>query len=137
MLLISGQTFLSFRTIVDVNIDAFDEKPWKLPGADITDFFNFDFDEDSWKNYCNHLVKKCLFMIVKFFYIRVASPWLSIFFKNIQQNIRLLGFHSFLVMQCGKFLIQASVGIEDQFLKLIYATGSVSSWRYQPSKGNL
>ncbi|KAL8105478.1 uncharacterized protein LOC141677520 isoform X2 [Apium graveolens] len=43
------------RTIVDVNIDAFDEKPWRHPGADITDFFNFDFDEDSWKNYCNHL----------------------------------------------------------------------------------
>ncbi|KAK1380358.1 hypothetical protein POM88_027102 [Heracleum sosnowskyi] len=43
------------RTIVDVNIDAFDEKPWRHPGADITDYFNFDFDEDSWKNYCNHL----------------------------------------------------------------------------------
>lgn len=57
MLLILGQTFLHFRTIVDVNIDAFDEKPWKHPGADITDFFNFDFDEESWKNYCNHLVK--------------------------------------------------------------------------------
>ncbi|XP_063938947.1 FIP1[V]-like protein isoform X2 [Daucus carota subsp. sativus] len=43
------------RTIVDVNIDAFDEKPWRHPGVDITDYFNFDFDEDSWKKYCNNL----------------------------------------------------------------------------------
>lgn len=53
--------FLSFRTIVDVNIDAFDEKPWRHPGVDITDYFNFDFDEDSWKKYCNNLVKRYFF----------------------------------------------------------------------------
>lgn len=43
------------RTILDVNIDTFDEKPWRLPEANITDFFNFGFDEDSWKHYCNRL----------------------------------------------------------------------------------
>ncbi|XP_027121009.1 uncharacterized protein [Coffea arabica] len=43
------------RTIIDVNIDAFEWKPWRHPGADITDFFNFGLDEDSWKCYCSCL----------------------------------------------------------------------------------
>ncbi|XVE82268.1 hypothetical protein DITRI_Ditri15bG0134700 [Diplodiscus trichospermus] len=46
-----------YRTILDVNIDAFEEKPWRHPGVDITDFFNFGFNEDSWKQYCNSLDK--------------------------------------------------------------------------------
>ncbi|XVF62448.1 hypothetical protein PTKIN_Ptkin09bG0008700 [Pterospermum kingtungense] len=46
-----------YRTILDVNIDAFEEKPWRNPGIDITDFFNFGFNEDSWKQYCNSLEK--------------------------------------------------------------------------------
>ncbi|KAF2289055.1 hypothetical protein GH714_025520 [Hevea brasiliensis] len=41
-----------YRTILDVNIDAFEEKKWKHPGAHISDFFNFGFNEDSWKQYC-------------------------------------------------------------------------------------
>ncbi|GMI70261.1 hypothetical protein HRI_000695400 [Hibiscus trionum] len=44
-----------YSTILDVNIDAFEGKPWRRPGADITDFFNFGFNEDSWKEYCNSL----------------------------------------------------------------------------------
>ncbi|KAJ4955327.1 hypothetical protein NE237_012110 [Protea cynaroides] len=44
-----------YRTILDVNIDRFEWKPWRHPGADITDFFNFDLDEESWKEYCNRL----------------------------------------------------------------------------------
>lgn len=43
------------RTILDVNIDTLEHKPWRNSGVDITDFFNFGFDEDSWKSYCNHL----------------------------------------------------------------------------------
>ncbi|KAK8525382.1 hypothetical protein V6N13_123091 [Hibiscus sabdariffa] len=46
-----------YRTILDVNIDAFEERPWRRPGADITDFFNFGFNEDSWKEYCSSLEK--------------------------------------------------------------------------------
>lgn len=34
----------------------FEKKPWRYPGADLTDYFNFGFDEDSWKQYCNCLV---------------------------------------------------------------------------------
>ncbi|KAL4579254.1 hypothetical protein LXL04_015392 [Taraxacum kok-saghyz] len=43
------------RSILDVNIDVFEQKPWKHPGADITNYFNFGLDEDSWKLYCNQL----------------------------------------------------------------------------------
>ncbi|KAK6254369.1 Pre-mRNA polyadenylation factor Fip1 domain - like 1 [Theobroma cacao] len=46
-----------YRTILDMKIDAFEEKPWRHPGIDITDFFNFGFNEDSWKRYCNSLEK--------------------------------------------------------------------------------
>ncbi|CAI9118971.1 OLC1v1020618C1 [Oldenlandia corymbosa var. corymbosa] len=42
-------------TILDVDIDVLEWKPWRHPGADITDFFNFGLDEDSWKSYCKRL----------------------------------------------------------------------------------
>uniref|UniRef100_A0A5K3FPW7 Pre-mRNA 3'-end-processing factor FIP1 n=1 Tax=Mesocestoides corti TaxID=53468 RepID=A0A5K3FPW7_MESCO len=29
-----------------------EEKPWKRPGADITDYFNYGFTEDTWIQYC-------------------------------------------------------------------------------------
>ncbi|XP_027930368.1 FIP1[V]-like protein isoform X2 [Vigna unguiculata] len=41
--------------IFDVNIDTFMEKPWSVPGADITDYFNFGFNESTWKLYCASL----------------------------------------------------------------------------------
>lgn len=44
------------RTIFEVDIDGFEEKPWRLPGIDATDFFNFGLNEDSWKDYCKQLV---------------------------------------------------------------------------------
>ncbi|KAF8093270.1 hypothetical protein N665_0385s0018 [Sinapis alba] len=37
--------------------DAFKKKPWMNHGMDINDFFNFGFNEQSWKDYCNPLVK--------------------------------------------------------------------------------
>ncbi|KAJ8539791.1 hypothetical protein K7X08_014043 [Anisodus acutangulus] len=55
----NGQNFSlpRSRTILDVNIDMFEKKPWWYPGADLTDYFNFGFDEDSWKQYCDCLDK--------------------------------------------------------------------------------
>ncbi|KAI9890921.1 MAG: hypothetical protein M1814_003420 [Vezdaea aestivalis] len=29
-----------------------DDKPWRRPGSDVTDFFNYGFDEFSWASYC-------------------------------------------------------------------------------------
>ncbi|KAM1260421.1 hypothetical protein ACFX2G_026437 [Malus domestica] len=48
-------TLPSHKTIFDVVIDGFEEKPWKYPGVDTSDFFNFGLNEDSWKDYCKQL----------------------------------------------------------------------------------
>ncbi|KAL5774915.1 hypothetical protein ACOSP7_012472 [Xanthoceras sorbifolium] len=48
-------TLPSHKTIFDVDIDGFEEKPWKYPGVDVSDFFNFGLNEDSWKEYCKQL----------------------------------------------------------------------------------
>ncbi|CAN0525006.1 unnamed protein product, partial [Ectocarpus sp. 8 AP-2014] len=29
-----------------------EEQPWRHPGVDIADFFNYGFTEDSWRVYC-------------------------------------------------------------------------------------
>lgn len=36
----------------DFNLDALEDKPWRKPGADITDYFNYGFNEDTWRAYC-------------------------------------------------------------------------------------
>ncbi|CAH9086642.1 unnamed protein product [Cuscuta epithymum] len=48
-------TLPSHKTIFEVDIDGFDEKPWRLPGIDVSDFFNFGLNEESWKDYCKQL----------------------------------------------------------------------------------
>ncbi|GAB4828160.1 hypothetical protein Ancab_035077 [Ancistrocladus abbreviatus] len=48
-------TLPSHKTIFEVDIDGFEEKPWKYPGVDVSEFFNFGLNEDSWKEYCKQL----------------------------------------------------------------------------------
>ncbi|XP_065187124.1 pre-mRNA 3'-end-processing factor FIP1-like isoform X3 [Sycon ciliatum] len=36
----------------EFDLDSVDDKPWRKPGADITDYFNYGFTEDTWKQYC-------------------------------------------------------------------------------------
>ncbi|KAG7576308.1 Pre-mRNA polyadenylation factor Fip1 domain [Arabidopsis thaliana x Arabidopsis arenosa] len=43
------------RTPFDVNFDVFEKKPWRNPGTDTSDFFNFGLNEQSWKDYCKPL----------------------------------------------------------------------------------
>uniref|UniRef100_A0A8C4WUU6 Pre-mRNA polyadenylation factor Fip1 domain-containing protein n=1 Tax=Eptatretus burgeri TaxID=7764 RepID=A0A8C4WUU6_EPTBU len=38
--------------VLEVNLDSFDDKPWRKPGADVSDYFNYGFNEDSWHTYC-------------------------------------------------------------------------------------
>ncbi|KAJ3316064.1 pre-mRNA 3-end-processing factor fip1l1 [Boothiomyces sp. JEL0838] len=38
--------------IINVDMESFEDKPWRNPGADITDYFNFGFNEATWKAYC-------------------------------------------------------------------------------------
>ncbi|KAI4240505.1 MAG: hypothetical protein L6R40_005097 [Gallowayella cf. fulva] len=43
------------KPITEVDMDADfpeDEKPWRRPGTDITDYFNYGFDEFVWASYC-------------------------------------------------------------------------------------
>ncbi|KAL2482777.1 FIP1[V]-like protein [Forsythia ovata] len=48
-------TLPSHKTIFEVDIESFEERPWRLPGIDISDFFNFGLNEDTWKDYCKQL----------------------------------------------------------------------------------
>lgn len=38
--------------ITQVDLESLEDKPWRKPGADITDYFNYGFDEFSWTSYC-------------------------------------------------------------------------------------
>ncbi|CAK3872366.1 Pre-mRNA polyadenylation factor fip1 [Lecanosticta acicola] len=43
------------KPITEIDIDADlaeNSKPWRLPGTDITDYFNYGFDEYTWTQYC-------------------------------------------------------------------------------------
>ncbi len=40
------------QPITEVNLDDFEDKPWRKPGADITDYFNYGFNEVTWRAYC-------------------------------------------------------------------------------------
>uniref|UniRef100_L7M3Z9 Putative nucleus n=1 Tax=Rhipicephalus pulchellus TaxID=72859 RepID=L7M3Z9_RHIPC len=40
-------------SIYEFNIESLEDKPWRKPGADITDYFNYGFNEDTWKIYCD------------------------------------------------------------------------------------
>ncbi|KAK6156595.1 hypothetical protein DH2020_010843 [Rehmannia glutinosa] len=48
-------TLPSHKTIFEVDIDSFEDKPWRLPSIDVSDFFNFGLNEDSWRDYCKQL----------------------------------------------------------------------------------
>lgn len=39
-------------TDLDTDFPSEEDKPWRLPGSDITDFFNYGFDEFTWASYC-------------------------------------------------------------------------------------
>jgi pre-mRNA 3'-end-processing factor FIP1 len=41
------------RSILDVDPESLEDKPWRKPGADITDYFNFGFNEFTWRAYCS------------------------------------------------------------------------------------
>ena len=41
------------KELYEIDLDSFEDKPWRKPGADITDYFNYGFNEVSWKMYCN------------------------------------------------------------------------------------
>lgn len=36
----------------EYNLDQLEDKPWRQPGSDITDYFNYGFNEETWRAYC-------------------------------------------------------------------------------------
>lgn len=40
------------QAIIDVDPDLLDDKPWRRPGADLSDYFNYGFNEETWRAYC-------------------------------------------------------------------------------------
>ncbi|XP_057188666.1 pre-mRNA 3'-end-processing factor FIP1 isoform X3 [Triplophysa rosa] len=38
--------------VQEVDMETFEEKPWRKPGADLSDYFNYGFNEETWKAYC-------------------------------------------------------------------------------------
>jgi pre-mRNA 3'-end-processing factor FIP1 len=39
-------------SVLEYSVDSLEDKPWRKPGADITDYFNYGFTEDTWRAYC-------------------------------------------------------------------------------------
>lgn len=39
------------KPITSIDLASFKDKPWRAPGADISDYFNYGFDEFSWTAY--------------------------------------------------------------------------------------
>ncbi|XP_052390646.1 pre-mRNA 3'-end-processing factor FIP1 isoform X1 [Carassius gibelio] len=39
--------------VLKVDVESFEEKPWRKPGAELSDYFNYGFNEDTWKAYCD------------------------------------------------------------------------------------
>jgi hypothetical protein len=52
-----------FSTIFDIDIEAFQQKPWRQQGVDLTDYFNFSLDEEGWRKYwCSMVLWSCYFV---------------------------------------------------------------------------
>lgn len=62
---------LSFilRATIDANFNVFEKKPWRNPGMDVNDFFNFGFNEQSWRDYWNPLVSKHVLILDGIFFV--------------------------------------------------------------------
>lgn len=43
--------------VLQIDIDQMDEKPWRRPGVAVADYFNYGFNEDSWRAYCQRQVQ--------------------------------------------------------------------------------
>jgi pre-mRNA 3'-end-processing factor FIP1 len=41
----------SGRSLFELDLEALERKDWRLPGSDISDWFNYGFDEFTWVEY--------------------------------------------------------------------------------------
>lgn len=61
----------------EFSIDSLEDKPWRKPGADITDYFNYGFNEETWRAYCERQ---------KRFRIQESGVGLASLTQNINQS---------------------------------------------------
>lgn len=54
------QTGKQQKSVFELDIDALEDKPWRKPGVDITDYFNYGFNEDSWRAYSEKQVRNAM-----------------------------------------------------------------------------
>ncbi|CAL4152695.1 unnamed protein product, partial [Meganyctiphanes norvegica] len=43
--------------VAEFKMDDFEDKPWRKPGADLSDYFNYGFNEETWFKYCERQKK--------------------------------------------------------------------------------
>ena len=43
--------------ITELSIEELKDKPWRLPGSDLSDYFNYGFNEITWRMYCSKFEK--------------------------------------------------------------------------------
>ena len=41
------------KPLVEIDLEEFNDKPWAKPGNDPSEWFNYGFNEESWKAYCD------------------------------------------------------------------------------------
>ncbi|KAH7729392.1 pre-mRNA 3'-end-processing factor FIP1 [Aphelenchoides avenae] len=54
---LDGQPTHKGTMIYDLDLASMEDKPWRKPGADITDYFNYGFNEETWNYYCERQKK--------------------------------------------------------------------------------
>uniref|UniRef100_H3CEP7 Pre-mRNA 3'-end-processing factor FIP1 n=1 Tax=Tetraodon nigroviridis TaxID=99883 RepID=H3CEP7_TETNG len=82
-------------SVVEVDMESFEEKPWRKPGADLSDYFNYGFNEDTWKAYCEKqkrlrmgLEVSSVGSVTSKITVRIENSvqQLSFFFAKVQQG---------------------------------------------------
>ncbi|XP_030563873.1 pre-mRNA 3'-end-processing factor FIP1 [Drosophila novamexicana] len=66
----------------EFSIDSLEEKPWRKPGADITDYFNYGFNEETWRAYCERQ---------KRFRVAESGVGLASLTQNVNQSATSMG----------------------------------------------
>lgn len=57
----SSETVPDAFKVYEINLDELPETPWRSPGVDISDYFNYGFNEQMWKEYASMVrtIGKC------------------------------------------------------------------------------
>ena len=54
---IKAMRFSRHLSAFDIDLDALEEKPWRQPGVDLTEYFNYGFNEAAWRDYAERQLR--------------------------------------------------------------------------------